>query len=83
MPVEEPLIQELLSIIMQQKLILQYELDDDGTSREIYIGPSGLEAQYVWLGDWDQRPRRYIEFFVDSRVQPLTWDGPIQSPHTS
>ena len=66
---------------MQQKLITQFEIDDDGTWRNTYIGPSGLEAQYVKLGDWDQTPRRYINFFVDSRVQPLTLDGLNHSPH--
>ena len=68
---------------MQQNMILQYELDDDGTSRDIYIGQSGLEAQDVDVGDWDQKPRRYVELLVDPRVQPLTSDTPNHSPHSS
>lgn len=62
------------------KLILQLEIDDDGTWRNIHIGPSGLEAQYVIQ---NSTPAFYVDFLVDPRVQPLTWDSPSHSPHTS
>ena len=65
---------------MQQKLILQLEIDDDGTCRDTYIGPSGLEAQYVIQ---KSTPAFYVDFLVDPRVQPLTLDSPNHSPHTS
>ena len=64
-------------------MMLQFKLDDDGTMRHIYIGNSGLEAQDVDVGDWDQTPRRYAEFLVDSRVLPFSTDAQNHSPHSS